>query len=70
MVHAPCGAHPTSCPSDYGWDMEHLKRYSASAAEEGGWQGYMAQFVTAGESAYQASNGGIDRLNTLPLPVF
>lgn len=70
VVHAPFGAHPTSCPSDYGWDLSHLKRYSASAAEEGGWQGYMAEFVTPGESAYQASNGGVDRLSALPLPVF
>ena len=70
VVHAPFGAHPTSCPSDYGWDMSHLKRYSASASEDGGWEGYMAEFVTPGEGAYQASNGGVERLSTLPLPVF
>ena len=70
VVHAPFGAHPTACPSDYGWDLSHLKRYSASAAEEGGWEGYVAEFVTPGESAYQASNGGVDRLSALPLPVF
>ena len=70
VVHAPFGAHPTSCPSDYGWDLSHLKRYSASAAQDGGWAAYVAEFVTPGESAYQASNGGVDRLSALPLPVF
>ena len=50
--------------------MSHLKRYSASAAEEGGWDAYVAEFVTPGETAYQASNGGAERLGALPLPVF
>jgi glutaconate CoA-transferase subunit A len=70
VVHAPFGAHPTSCPSDYGWDMAQLKRYSASASEEGGWQAYLDEFVTPGETAYQAGNGGTERLGSLPLPVF
>lgn len=70
VVHAPFGAHPTSCPSDYGWDMSHFKRYAASAAEEGGWQAYVDEFVNAGESAYQEKNGGAERLGKLPLPVF
>lgn len=70
VVHAPFGAHPTSCPSDYGWDMTHFKRYSNSAAEEGGWQAYVDEFVAPGEAAYQEKNGGSARLATLPLPVF
>ena len=70
VVEAPCGAHPTSCPSDYGWDMSHFKRYVASAAEPGGWQAYMDEFVLAGEAAYQSRNGGIERMAGLPLPVF
>ncbi|MHA6194891.1 CoA transferase subunit A [Pseudomonas wadenswilerensis] len=70
VVHAPLGAHPTSCPSDYGWDLEHLKRYVASAGEEGGWQRYVDTYVTGGESAYQAQNGGPARMGSLPLPVF
>ncbi len=70
VVHAPLGAHPTSCPSDYGWDLEHLKRYVASASEEGGWQRYVETYVSAGESAYQAHNGGPARMAALPLPVF
>ena len=70
VVHAPLGAHPTSCPSDYGWDLEHLKRYVASAGEEGGWQRYVETYVSAGELAYQAQNGGAERMGALPLPVF
>lgn len=70
VVHAPFGAHPTSCPSDYGWDMSHFKRYAASAGEEGGWQAYVDEFVTPGELAYQDKNGGAERLGTLPMPVF
>ena len=70
VVHAPLGAHPTSCPSDYGWDLTHLKHYVASASEEGGWARYVETYVTAGEQAYQAQNGGAARMAALPLPVF
>ena len=70
VVHAPCGAHPTTCAPEYGWDMAHFKRYVASAAEDGGWQAYMDEFVTPGEAAYQDKNGGIERMGKLPLPVF
>lgn len=70
VVHAPCGAHPTTCAPDYGWDMAHFKRYVTSAAEEGGWAAYMEEFVTGGEASYQARNGGVERMGTLPLPVF
>ncbi len=70
VVHIPGGAHPTLFGPDYGWDMEHLKRYNASATEEGGWQKYMDEFVTAGEAAYHAQIGGAERLAKLKLPVF
>ena len=70
VVHAPLGAHPTSCPSDYGWDMQHLKHYVASASEENGWQQYVQTYVAGGEQAYQAQNGGAERMGALPLAVF
>lgn len=35
VVHAPCGAHPTSCAPLYGFDVKHLKEYAASAKEPG-----------------------------------
>ncbi|MFJ4387794.1 CoA transferase subunit A [Pseudomonas sp. NPDC089407] len=70
VIHAPFGAHPTSCPPAYGWDFKHLKEYAASAAEAGGWQAYIDAFVAPGELAYHDKNGGAARMGTLPLPVF
>lgn len=69
VVHAPFGAHPTSCGPRYGWDLDHFKRYGASAAEEGGWAKYADEFVRGGEAAYQARVGGAERIAKLPLPV-
>ncbi|HWI10420.1 MAG TPA: CoA-transferase [Burkholderiaceae bacterium] len=70
VVHAACGAHPTYNGPDYGWDLEHLKRYNASASEEGGWQAYVDEFVAIGEAAYLAKVGGAERIATLQRPVF
>lgn len=70
VVHAPCGAHPTYNGPDYGWDLEHLKRYNASGAEENGWQNYMSEFVADGETAYLAKVGGAERVLKLRPPVF
>ena len=70
VVHAPCGAHPTYNGPDYGWDMEHLKRYNASGSEEGGWQKYVDEFLTISESEYLAKNGGAERIAKLKTPVF
>src|SRR5580658_7101466 len=52
VVAAPFGAHPTSNPPAYGWDMEHLKAYCALATEDGGWERYAADFVQPGEAEY------------------
>ena len=70
VVHAPCGAHPTYNGPDYGWDLDHLKRYNASAAEEGGWQKYVDEFVACDESEYLERNGGAERIARLETPVF
>lgn len=70
VVHSPGGAHPSYHGPDYGWDMEHLKRYNASASEDGGWQQYVDEFVLPGEAAYQDKIGGAERLAQLKLPVF
>lgn len=70
VVHAPLGAHPTSCPSDYGWDLQHLKAYVASSQQEQGWQQYVGTYLAGGEQAYQDANGGVERMGALPLPVF
>jgi glutaconate CoA-transferase subunit A len=70
VVHAPLGAHPTYNGPDYGWDFEHLKRYNASAGDEGGWSAYFDEFVAPGETAYLAKVGGAEHIGKLRRPVF
>lgn len=70
VVHAPCGAHPTSCAPSYGWDMPHLERYVAAARDEAGWDGCAETFVGANESDYLRQAGGEDVIGRLPIPVF
>jgi glutaconate CoA-transferase subunit A len=70
VVHAPCGAHPTYFGPDYGWDLEHFKRYNASAGEEQGWRNYVEEFISAGEAAYLAKVGGAERVAKLKVPAF
>jgi glutaconate CoA-transferase subunit A len=70
VIHAPLGAHPTSYPTRYGWDMDHFKKYAASAAEEGGWEKYRAEFIDIDEAQYIDKVGGADRVLKLPLPIF
>jgi glutaconate CoA-transferase subunit A len=70
VVEAPYGAHPTYFGPSYGWDSEHLKRYSASAAEAEGWNAYAREFVHCSEADYLTRVGGGERIAKLPLPVF
>ena len=70
VVHAPFGAHPTYNGPDYGWDLEHLKRYNASATDDGGWQAYVSEFIGGGEAAYLDKVGGAERIGKLRRPVF
>lgn len=70
VVHAPCGAHPSSCNPLYGIDVDHFKAYAASAKEEGGWQNYLEEFVVGGEDRYIDKVGGESFIKSLPLPVY
>lgn len=70
VVAAPYGAHPTYFGPHYGWDMDHLKRYNASAGEEGGWAKYVEEFVAVEDAAYVERVGGAERISKLSLPVF
>jgi glutaconate CoA-transferase subunit A len=70
VVEAPLGAHPTSMPPSYGWDMKAFKAYVATAAEEGGWTRYMAETIGPDEAHYLAQMGGADAVTKLPLPIF
>jgi glutaconate CoA-transferase subunit A len=69
-VHAPFGAHPTSNPPAYGWDMDHFKKYTGLAGEEGGWAKYVEEFLSGTEADYLAKVGGAERLSTLKPPIF
>jgi len=69
VVEAPFGAHPTSCGPDYGFDLAHLKTYSAAAGE--GWPGYVSKYVEGVDlAAYTNKVGGGASISKLPLPVF
>jgi glutaconate CoA-transferase subunit A len=70
VAAARFGAHPTSNPPTYGWDMDHLRKYTGSAAQEGGWVEYSQQFLAGSEQDYIAKIGGAGRLAQLPPPVF
>lgn len=70
VVHAPGGAHPSSCAPRYGFDVAHFRQYAASAKEPGGWQQYYERYVACGEAAYLDRVGGIEAVGKLPLPVF
>ena len=70
VVHIPCGAHPSSCAPQYGFDVAHFKTYAASAKEPDGWQQYFERYVACGEQAYLERVGGEAAVHALPLPVF
>lgn len=70
VVHLPCGAHPGSCSPLYGLDLEHLRRYAASAKDPGGWAAYCNQYVAVGAAEYLQQSGGVDAIRALPLPVY
>lgn len=69
VVHAPLGAHPTTCAPNYGWDMKHLKAYCETAKQENGWEVYMNEFVKGSEDDYLTSVGGREHVASLPAPV-
>jgi glutaconate CoA-transferase subunit A len=70
VVAAPFGAHPTSNPPAYGWDLQHLQAYAALASEADGWESYRARYLAGAESDYLARMGGAARVAALPQPVF
>lgn len=70
VIEAPFGAHPSSLPPDYGWDMKHLKSYVSAAGEEGGWDRYRRELIGGSEADYLAAVGGPEAVAALPLPIF
>lgn len=70
VAEMPGGAHPSSIPSDYGWDMGWFKTYAALARDPGDWGAVKDQLVGADEAAYLKSVGGKEAVTALPLPIF
>ena len=70
VVEMPCGAHPSSMPPHYGWDMKAFKVYTDAAKDPGDWNAVKDRFVGASEEAYLANFGGKEAVAALPLPIF
>lgn len=64
------GAHPTSMPPAYGWDMAWFKDYAGAAKDPGDWSAVKDRFVGADEDAYRESVGGQSAISALKLPIF
>ena len=70
VVEIPGGAHPSSMPPHYGWDMKAFKQYAGAAKEPGDWGEARTRFVAESEEAYLANFGGKEAVANLPLPIF
>ena len=70
VVELRGGAHPSSMPPAYGWDMKAFKTYADAAKDPGEWGVVADKFVGASEADYLASVGGKEAVAALPLPVF
>jgi glutaconate CoA-transferase subunit A len=53
VVHAPGGAHFTSCTPDYERDERFQKAYAAAAKDEGTWREFADRFLGGSEQDYQ-----------------
>lgn len=70
VVEIPAGAHPSSMPPAYGWDMKAFKAYADAAKDPGEWSAVAPRFVGASEAEYLANLGGKEAVTGLPLPIF
>lgn len=70
VTEIPCGAHPSSMPPHYGWDMKAFKVYTDAAKEPGVWTEVAERFVGKSEADYLAAAGGREAVAALPLPIF
>ena len=70
VVEIAGGAHPSSMPPLYGWDMKALKAYADAARDPGEWQAVADRFVGVDEASYLAGFGGKEAVAALPLPIF
>jgi glutaconate CoA-transferase, subunit A len=57
VVHAPRGAHFTSCEPDYGRDEAFQRQYAQAAADPAAWAEFERQYLAGTEQSYQQSVG-------------
>jgi glutaconate CoA-transferase, subunit A len=67
VVHAPYGAHPTSCYRYYDYDADHLREYVTAAKDPPALERYLDKYVHSVEDhfAYLERIGGVARLSQL-----
>nr|WP_228046851.1 CoA-transferase [Saccharopolyspora sp. HNM0983] len=65
VVHAPNGAHFTSCVPDYDRDERFQSHYAASAAD-GAWEEFRNRFLSGDEDAYQAAVAAFQENQEVP----
>jgi glutaconate CoA-transferase, subunit A len=53
VVHAPHGAHFTSCDPDYGRDEVFQKAYVEAAGDPQAWAAFVDRYLSSDEQAYQ-----------------
>ncbi len=70
VTEIPGGAHPSSMPPNYGWDMKAFKAYADAAKDPGNWAEAADRFVGKSEADYIESVGGKEAVAALPLPTF
>ena len=70
VIPIPGGAHPTSCNPLYGFDVAHVKAYTASAKDDAGFAGYTSQYLGASEHEYQENVGGLAAIQSIQLPSY
>ena len=69
VVHEPGGAHPSSSDPLYGFDIKHFKQYG-ELLSDGGYSAWAEAFLGDDESSYQSAVGGLEAIQSLPLPVY
>lgn len=67
VLHSPCGAHPTSCAPNYGFDLKHLKEYSDAAKS---FDDYRSKYLNKTHEEYVDTVGGSEAIQKIPLPQF
>ncbi|HZU63530.1 MAG TPA: CoA-transferase [Novosphingobium sp.] len=70
VVELPGGAHPSSMPPHYGWDMKAFKAYADAARDPGDWAAVAGRFVGPSEALYLEHLGGKEAVAALALPIF